>query len=80
VGPRRTAKLNIAEVKPYLESDTEKTDSLSEIPRGEIDQGIEHVRDILLGTTDFNRGPNTAHADMDLIDIASDACRERVRN
>lgn len=70
------AELDIAEVEPYLESDTEKAESLPEIPQGEINQGIEHVRDILLGTTDFDRGSNTTHADTDLIDIALDTCRE----
>jgi hypothetical protein len=70
-------ELDIAEFEPFLQPEPDEVESLPEIPQGPIDQGVDHVRDILLGTTGFDRGPNTTHADTDLIDIALDACRER---
>lgn len=70
-------EMDLGEVKPYLQPEPDDVESLPEIPQGPIDEGVNHVRDILLGITDFARGPNTTHADTDLIDIALDACRER---
>lgn len=70
-------ELDIAEVEPFLQPEPAEVESPPEIPQGPIDEGVDHIRDILLGTTDFDRGPNTTHADTDLIDIALDACRER---
>jgi hypothetical protein len=60
---------------PYFEP-PEPPESLPEIPQGEIDTAIKHVKEILLGTTDFDRGPETTYADSELFDIALDACRE----
>ncbi len=69
-------KLDTREVEPFLQDEEPDHEEYPEIPQGEIDQSIEHVRDIMLGTTDFDRGPDTAYADSELLDIALDACRE----
>jgi len=61
---------------PYFEP-PEPPEPLPEIPDGEIATAIEHVRDIMLGTTDFARGPNTTFEASEILDVGTDACRER---
>jgi hypothetical protein len=66
-----------AAMDPYFEP-PEPPEPLPEIPHGEIDTAIDHVRDIMLGTTGFDRGPNTTYETGDLLDVALDAARNRV--
>ncbi|NUC75018.1 transposase [Haloterrigena sp. SYSU A558-1] len=71
-------KLGVAEVEPFLPGDEPDHDEpLPEIPDGEIAESIEHVRDIMLGTTDFDRGPNTSYDAGEILDVGLDASRER---
>lgn len=70
-------ELDIAEVEPFPQPEPDEGESLSEIPQTPIDEVVNHVRGILLGTMDFDRSPNTTHTDTDLIDRALDTCRER---
>lgn len=67
-------------VAPYLATNKpqrSEPESLPEIPDGEIDNAIEHVRDIMLGTTDFDRASNTTYDAGEILDVALDASRER---
>jgi hypothetical protein len=72
-------RLDVAEVEPYLPpEEPDETEPLPEIPSGEIDESIRHVEDIMLGTVDFDRGPNTTFDTSEILDAYTNAARERV--
>lgn len=72
-------EIGLNEFDAYLPGDTSsrETKHYPEIPDIEIDQMIEHVRDIILGTTDFDRNPNTMYDADEILDIGLDSVRER---
>lgn len=70
------ADLDCREVEAYLPTEEEEHESWPEMPQGAIDESVEHVRDIMLGTTDFDRGHGTEYPDSELLDIMLDASRE----
>lgn len=66
--------------EPFLPTEApDHPDPLPEIPGAEIDQAIEHVKDIMLGTLDFDRGPNTTYDKSEILDPYTEAARERVQ-
>lgn len=71
-------EIGINEFDPYLPANKERApEPLPEIPDGEIDETIRHVRDIILGETDFGRKPNKTYSAGEILDVATNACRER---